>query len=144
MNPTSWPGDDRPQATQRPDIQTEADIRLVVDDFYTGIERDPTLGRYFGPLDMATHLPRMYAFWSNVLFATGGFKGNPFLKHAALEGLERAHFIRWLDRFEVTVDAHFAGPTADLMKTRAAQIAGTFQLRLGLLTPADAGLIRLL
>jgi hypothetical protein len=37
-----------------------------------------------------------------------------------------------VERFRRTVDDHFAGERAELMKARAEQIAGVFQVKLGL------------
>lgn len=121
------------------DIQTEHDVRAVVDAFYGGIERDPWLGRFFEEVDMPEHLPKMYAFWSSVAFQTGTYRGRPFEPHARLEGLTPYHFARWLERLAATVDARFHGPRAEMMKARATQIASIFQLKLGLWSQAGAG-----
>lgn len=122
----------------RPDIQTERDIRLIVDAFYEGIERDPRLGRFFEGLDMPAHLPRMYAFWSSVVFHTGTYRGRPFDAHLRLEGLTADHFTHWVERFHATVDAHFHGSRSDTMKTKATQIATVFQVKLGLWDASDS------
>lgn len=116
----------------RPDLQTERDVRLIVDTFYEDIEHDPWLGRFFEGLDMPAHLPKMYAFWSSVVFQTGTYRGRPFDAHLRMEGLTDYHFSRWLDRFRATVDAYFHGPNAETMKAKAEQIAGIFQVKLGL------------
>ena len=115
-----------------PDLQTEQDVRRLVDAFYGGIEDDDVLGPYFRGLDWEEHLPRMTRFWSSVVFQTGAYRGRPFDTHLALDGLSAHHFMRWIDRFLATVDAHFTGPHAERMKTRATQIAGVFQVKLGL------------
>ena len=120
----------------RADIETEADVRALVVAFYGGITEDPVLGPFFRDVDWAGHLPTMVAFWSSVVFQTGAYRGRPFDPHARLAGLERRHFDRWLDRFRRTVDARFAGPRADLAKARAEQVAGVFQVKLGLWTVA--------
>ncbi len=112
------------------DIETLDDIQAVVDAFYTGIDVDDLLGRYFAPIDMQAHLPRMYAFWSSVIFQTGAYRGRPFDKHVRLQNLDAAHFERWLERWVRTVDARFGGPNAHRMKSRAAQIAWVFSSRL--------------
>lgn len=115
-----------------PDIEHDADIAAVVDAFYGDIDADPLLGRYFAGLDMSAHLPRMVAFWSSVIFGTGAYRGRPFDAHLHMEGLAPAHFDRWVERFHATIDARFRGPHADRMKARAEQIAGVFQVKLGL------------
>ena len=116
----------------RPDLATDADVRALVEAFYADIEADPTIGPYFAGLDWEVHRPRMVAFWSSVAFQTGQYHGKPFDPHARMPGLGREHFARWVDRFHRTVDAGFAGERADLVKARAEQIAGVFQVKLGL------------
>jgi hemoglobin len=114
----------------KPDIQTEADIATVVDAFYGTITDDPVLGLYFAEVDMQAHRPKLCAFWSSVVFRTGTYRGRPFDAHLQLEGLAARHFTSWLQRFHSTVDAHFAGDTAEQMKRSAEQIAGVFQAKL--------------
>ena len=114
------------------DIQTDGDIRTIVHAFYRDMDADPVIGGYFEGLDWDAHLPRMVAFWSSVVFKTAAYRGRPFGAHAHLPGLSRDHFAHWLARFHRTIDALYAGPRADSMKTRAEQIAGVFQVKLGL------------
>lgn len=114
------------------DIQTEADIATIVDAFYGGIQADPILGPYFAAVDMDAHRPKLCAFWASIVFQTGTYRGRPFDAHLQLEGLAARHFTGWLRRFHATVDARFDGPRAALMKQRAEQIAGVFQVKLGL------------
>jgi hemoglobin len=114
------------------DLQTTDDVRTVVHAFYGDMEADPVLGRYFAGLDWAAHLPKMVHFWSSIVFATGEYRGRPFDPHARMPGLRREHFAHWVARFQRTVDAHFAGENAERMKARAEQIAGVFQVKLGL------------
>ena len=114
------------------DIETEDDVAAVVGAFYAGIEADPLLGRFFAGLDWEAHLPTMVRFWSSVVFQTGAYRGRPFDPHARMPGLTRAHFARWVERFHATVRDRFAGPRADAMCARAEQIAGVFQVKLGL------------
>lgn len=118
------------------DLSTDDDIRTVVNAFYADIKADPVLGSYFTGIELAEHLPRMVAFWSSIVFQTGQYRGQPFAPHARMPGLTREHFARWVDRFRRTVDSHYTGPHAEQMKTRAEQIAGVFQVKLGLWTVA--------
>lgn len=124
--------------TPRPDLCTEADVRTVVHAFYRDVEADPVIGSFFAGLDWPAHLPTMVRFWSSVVFHTGAYHGRPFDPHVRMPGLDRAHFARWLARFEQTVDAHFAGENAGRMKAKAGQIAGLFQMKLGLLPTLGA------
>lgn len=115
-----------------PDIQSTEDIRTIVHAFYANMEEDPVIGHYFAGLDWSKHLPIMVGFWSSSVFATGEYEGRPFDPHAKLQGLSKDHFAHWVDRFHKTIDGLFAGDRAEMMKTRAEQIAGVFQVKLGL------------
>lgn len=114
------------------DLETTDDVQIVVAAFYRHIEQDPVLGAFFEELDWDAHLPVMVDFWSSVVFQTGAYRGRPFEVHARMPGLARPHFAQWVARFHRTVDARFSGPRATLMKERAEQIAGIFQIKLGL------------
>lgn len=118
--------------TEAHDIESEDDVRTVVLAFYHDIESDPLLGRFFAGLDWDAHLPTMVRFWSAVVFQTGAYRGRPFDPHLRLDGLTRTHFARWVERFDATVRGRFVGPRADAMCARAEQIAGVFQVKLGL------------
>ena len=121
-----------------PDIADDHDVARIVDAFYGDITDDPLLGRFFAGTDLDAHRPRMVAFWASVVFATGAYRGRPFDVHAGLPGLDAVHFTHWLARFRGVVDRHFSGPNADRMKARAEQIAGVFQVKLGLWPVLDA------
>ena len=115
------------------DITSQADIECIVDAFYGGITDDPLLDPYFRAIDLEAHLPRMYGFWSSVLFQSGTYRGRPFHSHLHLEGLTARHFEQWLQRFTQTVDARYEGDVAEQMKGKARQVATIFQAKLGLL-----------
>ncbi len=108
-------------------------MEAVVAAFYAGIEADPAIGRHFAGVDWEHHLPRMVDFWTAVTFQTGEYHGRPFDAHTRLVDMESEHFDRWLERFRAAVDARFAGPRAEEMKSRADAIAGVFRMKLGML-----------
>lgn len=111
------------------DIKDRADIQQLVDTFYTKVRADETIGYLFNDVakvNWEQHLPRMYDFWENILFQTGGFKGNPMVAHVQLHQkspLNAAHFARWQELFLATVDELFKGDMAELIKQRARSIA---------------------
>lgn len=115
------------------DIASRADIERLVDGFYARIRTDDRLGPIFNEIarvDWAEHLPKMYDFWTSVLFGTAGFKGNPLFVHRVLARatpLSRAEFDRWIALFHETVDALFSGPMAGQAKQRAVHIAVVMQ-----------------
>ena len=74
----------------------------------------------------------MYDFWENILFQTGGFKGNPMAAHVLLHQkspLLAAHFKQWLHLFKTTVDELFEGHNTELIKQRALSIATMMQIK---------------
>ena len=84
---------------------TEDLIRTLVDAFYGKVRADPVIGPIFAREivgDWAPHLAKMYNFWSSVTLMTGRYRGTPMAAHLRLEGLEPAHFARWLALFRAT------------------------------------------
>lgn len=116
------------------DIQTEDDIKKLVDSFYDKVKADEMLYPIFNDVakvDWNEHLPLLYSFWSALLFQTKSYKGQPFPKHSVLP-VQKEHFTRWVLLFVQTVDENFSGPKAEEAKNFGRSIADTFQLRMGL------------
>lgn len=115
------------------DIQNRHDIEQFVNEFYGKVRADEVLNPIFASKipDEAwpAHLQRMYAFWSAILFSETGFQGNPMQKHFSLP-IGEAHFERWLQLFNHTIDENFSGAKADEAKTRAAAIAGIMNFKI--------------
>jgi hemoglobin len=119
------------------DIESEADIRQLVDTFYGSIRDDALLNPIFSDIAQVNwehHLPKMYAFWSGLILGQPGYEGQPFPPHLKLP-VEREHFVRWLELFRAAVDQLFAGPRAQRAKDAAGSIAHTFAMRLGVINP---------
>lgn len=76
-----------------------------VEAFYAQIRSDAVLGPIFAAkiTDWDEHLGRMKRFWRSILFSSGEYSGNPMAKHVVIDGLEEAHFARWLDMFYATL-----------------------------------------
>lgn len=120
------------------DISTVADIETMVNQFYDKVKADETIGFLFtevARIDWETHLPRMYEFWNMVIFAEGGFVGNPMAAHMRLNvrhPLTSQHFARWKSLFYQTVDELFEGEVAEQAKTKAKSIAAIMEQRVTL------------
>ena len=118
------------------DIQTRADIQLLVDSFYEKVKTDNTIGYIFTDIvkvHWEKHLPVMYDFWENSLFYTGSYDGNPMAIHKHLNRvvpLTREHFKQWTRLFTDTVDELFEGKIASLAKQRAISIATVMQVKI--------------
>jgi hemoglobin len=77
-------------------------------------------------VDWSEHLPKLTAFWCRALFGQPGYEGNPFRAHLEVHArapFTLAHFHRWLDLFEETVDLGWAGPNAERAKDLANRVA---------------------
>lgn len=117
--------------TVKKDIIHRDDVKLLVDNFYEKVKRHPLLGPVFAQVDWPHHLPIMYDFWSSMLLGDQTYTGNPLQKHLPLP-LHREHFDQWLGVFTKTIDEKFSGEKAEEAKDRARNIAGIFQLKMGL------------
>lgn len=117
---------------EKNDITSDADIKLLVHQFYNKVGRDERLGYMFNDVARVhweTHLPKMVDFWSNILFKTRRFKGKPYRKHRPLP-IKRDDFNIWLGLWHETVDELFTGENADVAKEVAFRVASAFTIRL--------------
>jgi hemoglobin len=107
------------------DIETRADIELLVNSFYIKVKADAVIGYIFTDvvnLSWEKHIPVMYSFWETILLGVATYKGNPMHAHIELdkkEQLKPAHFEQWVKLFTETIDENFSGPKAEEAKTRA-------------------------
>ncbi len=110
------------------DIGNIEDIKLLVNNFYIKVKRDEIIGYIFNDIakvNWEAHLPRMYSFWETILLGKTSFKGNPIIKHIALNEkvrLTEKHFSQWLYLWHKTVDELFTGKIAEAAKNKASTI----------------------
>ena len=128
---------DTPADSSLRDLRDD-DLHDLLVAFYDTVGADEMLAPYFAPIDMREHIPRIADFWSTIVFGTRRYNGNAFRPHAMMPGLTAAHFIRWLETLEATVDARFAGQNAEALKAMAHRIAFSMQIRLGI-APFEKG-----
>lgn len=110
------------------DIADRDDVERLVRDFYRQAAMDDVLGPVFeaAAVDWRAHIATLVDFWSWQLLGVRGYEGNPLRAHASVHHVvpfTAAHYARWLDLFESTVDSLFAGPVADLAKARGRKMA---------------------
>ena len=111
------------------DIRNRKDIEKLVNAFYDKVKDDATIGYLFNDVahvNWDEHLPKMYAFWENILFFTGNYEGNPMARHKELHRkstMSKVHFQQWNALFIGTVDALFEGKKAEEIKNRALNIS---------------------
>ncbi|MCP1538626.1 group III truncated hemoglobin [Methylorubrum extorquens] len=110
---------------------TEAALAAFLDAFYARVRRDPLIGPVFAAKipDEAwpRHLATIHDFWSSVLLKTGRYKGNPFGRHLGIEGINPAHFARWLGLFEDTAREVFVPEIAGILIERAHRIGDSLK-----------------
>jgi hemoglobin len=118
------------------DITSRQDIEKVLEAFYKKAFRDEVIGRFFTevvPLDLATHLPLIADFWEAVIFGVHRYGKNVMEVHQhihRLSPIEKQHLDQWISLFVQTVDEHFTGERAELMKQRARSIATLMDIKL--------------
>ncbi|MFT5233568.1 MAG: hemoglobin [Candidatus Krumholzibacteriia bacterium] len=116
------------------DLTNTADITHFMTNFYDELLTDPKVAPIFEGLDMPAHMPRIVAFWENMLFGGGRYSGSPFDRHVPLN-LEKEHFEIWYEVFCRVLNNLFEGPKASLLKERAYSIAHIFSHKLELEAP---------
>ncbi|MBC8082083.1 MAG: group III truncated hemoglobin [Hymenobacter sp.] len=112
------------------DIQTEGDIKTLVDTLCHKATNDKLLGASFGAaarIHWPHYLTTQYRYWSNTLLGQGQSEGDPLPEQVVLPR-SGAHVEHWLQLFSLTVEEHFAGSKAEEAKQVARQMAS----RLGL------------
>lgn len=118
------------------DIETRADLDLLLREFYSTLLQDETISYIFtdvAKMDLEEHLPHITDFWEQMLFHTGGYRKNVMQVHLDLNNKEpftAAHFETWLGHFYAAVDRLFAGTNAENAKTRALSIATIMQIKM--------------
>ena len=111
------------------DIIGEVEITKVVHTFYDRVGVDEKLGPIFNEvvkIDWESHLPLMVKFWRTIMFGDGGYQGNPLMAHMKWAGAVKMNdkqFQHWLGLFLQTIDDLYAGPNAEMMKMRSANMA---------------------
>ena len=114
------------------EILNIADIRLLVDSFYSKVRKDELLATIFDEVIQdrwPVHLEKMYRFWQTVLLGEHTYYGAPFPPHAKLP-VDKNHFNRWIELFYQTVDEHFHGDKSTEAKWRASKMAEMFQYKI--------------
>lgn len=111
------------------DIESRADIELLVDTFYIKVKKDKLIGYFFNEvvdLNWEVHIPIMYNFWESVLLHHPTYRGNPMEAHVRLDqksAMHQQHFDRWLQLWDETVEELFEGVKATETMQKAKSMA---------------------
>jgi len=118
------------------EIRSREDIEFLVDTFYKKVLDDEVIGYIFtevAKLDWDKHMPIMYDFWETMLLGNMLYKGNPMLKHIALDQKEKLtapHFDRWTQLWRETLKSHFTGEKAAEAIQRAEMMRQLMQYKI--------------
>ncbi|WBO83779.1 group III truncated hemoglobin [Hymenobacter yonginensis] len=107
------------------DIQTEGDIKTLVDTLCHKATQDTLLGASFGAaarIHWPHYLTSQYRYWSSTLLGQGVTEGEPLPEQVALPR-SGAHVEHWLNLFSSTVEEYFTGSKAEEAKQLARQMA---------------------
>lgn len=121
----------------RKEIESRADVSLLVNTFYMKVRVHETLGPIFNGVinDWPEHLDKLTDFWETSLLFVKAYNGNPLKAHLGVDrqfnnSIEQAHFDSWLQLWFETLDELFTGANCDIAKTRAQVMAHTIFARI--------------
>lgn len=118
------------------DIETREELEDFLWAFYKKAFADELIGLFFTevvPLDLDTHVPVIANFWESVAFNKPSYRRNVMEVHQHIHHLskiKKEHLDRWVKIFTETLDEHFEGSRAELMKQRARSIATLMDIKL--------------
>ena len=112
------------------EIQTRADIFLLVSSFYKKVRNHSVLGPFFNETikDWDVHLDNLTSFWESSLFLKNKYLGNPLAVHIEVDNahnntINQEHFGLWLNLWFETIDELFVGDYANNAKQRARKMS---------------------
>jgi hemoglobin len=119
------------------DIETKADIDLIMRAFYKLLLHDDRISFFFTKVthvdqNLEAHFEILATFWEQSLFMKGGYSNNMFKIHQNLHEkspFTQEHFQIWLEHLNQTIDSHFLGQNAEQMKTQALSMATVMQIK---------------
>ena len=87
---------------------TDAEISLVVAEFYAVVRTHPGLGPVFAAhvTDWPAHEAKIAAFWRNAILMERGYDGNPMAVHKAAGNVRPGMFDAWLGLFDSVLKRH--------------------------------------
>ena len=126
----------RDQETPGPaiaDLDSPKHIDEFIDRFYARVLVDPLLAPVFldvAKIDIAVHLPHIKAYWRKMLLGDRSYQRHMMRRHRELDGrqpLTAAHYQRWLELFESSLQKHYAGPFSERALGLARRVAGNMR-----------------
>ncbi|GAA3919520.1 group III truncated hemoglobin [Hymenobacter algoricola] len=121
------------------DIQTEGDIKTLVDTLCHKATNDTLLGPRYGAaarIHWPHYLTSQYRYWSTTLLGKQEEEGEPVPSQLAIPA-GGPHIDHWLNLFSSTVEECFAGSKAEEAKNLARQLVGRLQATRSRELPVD-------
>ena len=118
------------------DIETRADIELLLNRFYSKVFEDDLISHFFievVPLDLKTHILVIADFWESILLDAKAYRKNVMEVHLNISQkskIEKKHLDRWVELFTETVNDLFEGHRATIAKQRATSIATMMNIKI--------------
>jgi len=117
------------------DIANRGDLLLLIQQFYKKLLADESISYFFtevAKINIEEHFAVLVDFWDSILFQSNTYHKNAMQPHMDLHQqspMTKQHFETWLGYFKQTVDEHFAGDNAFIIKERATSIATVMQIK---------------
>lgn len=115
-----------PLQKELPDVTDRSQLFFIVTTFYDAVRNDAEIGPIFNATisDWEPHLQKITDFWATHLFGEKTYTGNPVLVHQQLDRqfdqrITPHHFGTWMFHWLQTINTHFAGPNAEILKDKA-------------------------
>ncbi len=112
------------------DLSKQEDLEHLLRHFYELVLTDAIIGYLFidiAKIDLEAHLPKVVAFWHDLIFASNDYSGGLYAAHLGVHKqvpLKPGHFARWLYLLEQAMsECGYSGANADRMIVLAHRIA---------------------
>jgi hemoglobin len=111
---------------------TDAQIDLVVAEFYAAIRQHPGLGPVFAAhvTDWPAHEAKIAGFWRNAIRSDRSYEGNPMRVHQQAGDVRPGMFIPWLGLFDTVLRRNLEPPTAEAWSALAHRIGESLMMGL--------------
>ena len=111
---------------------SEAQIDLVVAEFYAAVRQHPGLGPVFAAhvTDWAAHEARIAGFWKNAILYQRSYEGNPMRVHQQAGDVRPGMFIPWLGLFDSVLKRNLDAETAAAWSALAHRIGESLMMGL--------------
>ena len=117
------------QSKPASDLGTPDEIAVLARAFCAQVAEDELLRPIFvdqAAINWDHQIQQLTRFWSEIALGIPGYQGSPIQKHSAISAVipfRNEHFTRWIQIFQDTIDRHWVGFYAELIKARAVNIA---------------------